>query len=239
MAEEDEDLSLKPADAGLLFRAEVALTHFFLGYWRHLLVAVVLGLLTALGVGQYQGWRVRTERHASAVVADAMDALGAPLIVVAQRVAMADPAAPDAAKLKETAAAVHAAADGVRGTGRVAGFLQAAELYRLAGDLAGRRKSLEAAGDGEGPLGYAVVSGLAAVDLAEAKVDDALARFDAAGASDDTFVAQQALYDKAATLESLGRTADAKAAWEAFVARWPEASRAAEVRERLARIGAG
>jgi hypothetical protein len=168
-----------------------------------------------------------------------MDELGAPLVVIAQRVAMSDPSAPDAATLGKTAVAVQAAAEGVSGAGRVAGLLQAAELFRLSGDAAGRRAALLAAEGADGVLGYAATSGLAALDLADAKVDEAIARYDAAMAGTDDFVAQQASWDRASTLESLGRTAEAKAAWEAFQTRWPESPRAAEVAEHLARSDAG
>ncbi len=220
---EDDDLSLKPADAGLIFRAEVAVTNFGLTYWRHMLVIVVLGLLGTLVLGQYRNWRIASERKGSADVAAALTTLDTT-------------SEPDEAALKATAQAVQTAALGLGGSARVAGLLQSAELFRLGGDNAGRRASLTAAGEPSGVLGYSVASGLAAVDLEDAKVDEALARYVAFGQSSDPFIAQQAHWDQALVLESLGRKAEAKVVWEAWLAAWPEAARSLDVRERLERL---
>lgn len=75
-----EDLAVPGGqEAGLAFRAEMAVQNFFMGYWRHLAVIVGVGLVGVLVYGQYSSWNTNRQRAASAQIAqiesDLRDAL--------------------------------------------------------------------------------------------------------------------------------------------------------------------
>ena len=75
----DDDLELKPAKAGALFRAEMFTSNVVLGYWRSALTVVVVVLLGILLYGQYKNYNRRSQRGTAAEIAQEMAKLPAPL----------------------------------------------------------------------------------------------------------------------------------------------------------------
>ncbi len=236
MADADDDLTLRPSDAGLLFRLEMWLTHTVLGYWRHLAFAAAFLMLSVAVFGQYRSWVRRDQRGTHAALASAVEPLGMPILALADGVARQAADLPDVAARKATADAVHAVAVEARDPARRAGLLQAAELYRLAGDTEGRRKSLEAASGGDGVMGFAVEAALATLELEEGKADTALGRLTKLAGSEDPFLGQQASIDLGLAYEQAGRKDEARATYDTFVTKWPDSPLIESVRERLARV---
>jgi hypothetical protein len=233
----EDDLDLKPARAGLLFRAEMFTTNVLLGYWRVFVSVVVVVLLAILLYGQYRTWNRRSQRGTAAEVAQALAALPAPVEELPARIASGE--AIDPATLVKTADEVVALAESGRGTARAEGLLLASELYRIAGQTDQQRAALDAATtSARRVLAFAAEEGLANIDLAGGKGDEAVARLRKL-AEGDSFLAEQATIDLGLALEHLGRTDEAAKVYADFLTRWPDSPRTDRVQERQSRLGQG
>lgn len=229
----DDDLDLKPADAGAAFRIEMFLTNALLGYWKHMVAAVVVCLLAILAWGQYGDWYTGTQRAATAQIADALGRLPASVTELPTVVA-SDPST-DLTKIDAVGDELVAIANGARGASRIEGYLLAAELFRVAGKADKQRTALEsAAAEAPGALAYAAESGLANLDLAEGKSDAAIERLKKLSTRETGFLAEQSTIDLAMAYEQLGRTSDASAAYDDFVSRFPDSPRLDQVKQRQA-----
>lgn len=238
MAEEqDQDLVLQPADAGAAFRFEMAVTNFFLGYWKHVLGVLVVVLVGFLLYGQYAAYVVRSQRAAASQIAEVERNLP-PIALLSYQKATGNLQTPEE-DLRNAAQQLEAVAGATSGTASVEARLKAAELYRILGESDARRAALEGAlGKADGVLGYSVESALAALDLEAGNGDAAVSRFEALRKSNQGFLAQQATIELGLTLEHLDRNADAAKVYGEFLATWPDAARAGEVRDFQARVGA-
>lgn len=232
------DLAIEPEGAGLGFRTEVWFTDFLLRHYRTLLGIVGVILVAALVYGQWRNLVQSNQRATTSAIADVEGKLPVPIASLSRIKAMGEAAkslAVEDAKVRESAEKILAVAEGASGTARVEGALKAAELYRLIGDNAGRRKALTLARDNATDvLRYAVLSGLASLELDEGKSDDALALLRDL-ATDNTVLGRRATLDLAATLESLDRAPDAVKVYDDFLTRWPSAPEATDATERKAR----
>lgn len=227
----DEDLQLSPAEAGVAFKAEMAITNFLLGYWKHLLGLVALVLLSILFYNQYRDWTQRSQRELSAQLADAQRALPASVVELPQLLALGEEVAPD--QLASTADRLMGIARDGSGTAAVEGYLEAAELYRLAGRAAEQRTALDAAAqNARGVLRYAAVGALANLDLEEGRGEEAVARLRELMSSHDGFLAQRAALDLGMALEHLGRAPEADQVYATFLEKWPTSPAVDEVRKR-------
>jgi hypothetical protein len=235
---EQKDLDIPTEGGDLGLRAEMAAGDFFLRYWRLMLGAVAAVVLGLFAFGQWRSWTTDAQRRETAAIADVEAELpGDPtgrfptLLTIAQaKAGMRPDVTVDDAKVKDAAGKLAEVAGSASGTAAVEGWLKAAELYRIAGDAANRRKALEGAADhADGVLKYAAVAGLANLDLEEGKVDEGLGRFEALRKGDD-FLARQATLDLATSLEALGRHAEAVKVYDDYLAKWPQASDLEDVR---------
>lgn len=234
-----EGLALPQQDAGAAFRAEMAIANFFLGYWRHMVAALGAVLLGALVYGQYASWYKNGQLETTSEIADVRARLPTVLLspypspeglTEAQRNA----AITGGDKLVSIGAAA-------RGTAAVEAYLNAAELFRQAGDATRQRQALQAAEPlAKGALAYAVVGALSNLDLEEGKGEEAVRRLEAFRKSEQGMLAEQATLDLGLAYESLSRGGDAQLVYNEFVSRWPDSVRAEQARQRLARLsGAG
>ncbi len=231
----EDDLDLKPARAGFLFRAEMFTTNVLLGYWRTFVALLVVVLLSILLYGQYRTWNRRSQRGTAAEVAQALAALPAPVEELPARIATGEVI--DLAALVTTADQVVALAESGRGTARTEGLLLASELYRITGETGKQRAALESAtSSASRVLEFATHEGLANIDLASGKGEDAVARLRTL-AEGKSFLAEQATLDLGLALEHLGRTDEAAKVYTDFLARWPESPRKERVEERQGRLG--
>lgn len=239
MAEQrEEDLELAPAEAGVTFRAEMIATNFLLGYWKHLVGALVLGLVTILIYGQYNQYVQRSQRALAAQISEAERQLKVPLVELPSTLQLGLEEAPTAETLIRAAEKLEAVAKSGKPPGSTEALLKAAELYRLAEAPDRQRAALEAAeARGHGVLAFAAVSALANLDLEEDRGEEAVARLRKLVDGSDGFLAQQAALDLGMALEHLGRPAEAKQVYAEFLEKWSASPRAEVVRRRSARLG--
>ena len=224
MAESDDDLDLRPADAGFLFRAEMWATNAVLGYWKHALTVAGVFLLSLLAYGQFGSWEQTSQRRASASIALVESEMSASLIELSQRAAMGV-AHVDKESTSQAADKLLAIASGISGTAQVEALLKAAELYRLAGATDKQREALERATEtSTGILGYSAQGALADLEL-EADDKAALERLKALQVEHGGFLAEQALLDLARAYEHFEMATEAREIYEQFVAKWPESVR--------------
>lgn len=233
----EDDLDLKPAKAGVLFRAEMFTSNVLLGYWRVFVLVIVVVLLTILLYGQYRTWNRRSQRDTSMEVAQLLAALSSPVEALPARIASGE--AVDLPTLVTTADEIVAVAESARGTARTEAFLLASELYRIAGETEKQRAALDAgSASARGVLSFAAEEGLANIDLAGGKGEEAVARLRTM-AEGDSFLAEQATLDLGLALEHLSRGDEAAEVYAGFLTRWPESPRKERVEERQSRLGQG
>lgn len=236
---DEDDLDLAPADAGLLFRAEMATTNFFMGYWKFVVGVLVVVLACFLFYGQYDAWVMRDQRGTAARIAEVESQLEGPIVDLPRWVAEQEAAGVDPKPAMEKAAqGLAGIAAEARGSARVEARLKEAELRRLLGDAAGRRSALEdAAQHAEGVLAYAAKGALANLALEEGRGDDAVALWKALAGGSEGYLAEQAQLELGLALEALDRDSDAGAAYADFLQRFPESPRAEVARQRQSRVG--
>ena len=218
MAEEnDEDLELELADAGLAFRAEMWATNFMMGYWKHVLATLICLLLAFLIFTQYRDHVRKTQRDVSHLISKVESTLES-----------------DSNDARCAAAsALSQIADQSSGPGKVEALLKAAELYRLCEDAASQRGVLEQAGaQAEGVLKYSAVAALANLDLEEEQGDQAVQRLQSLRDENTGFLAERAAIDLGLALEHLDRHDEAQTVYADFIVAWPDSPRADEVRRR-------
>ena len=229
MADEPLESNIPQPDAGAAFRAEMALQNAILGYWKHVVAIVAIGLLGVLIYGQYQSWAQAQQRGFADAIAAAQSDL--------PRVPPQGPSDDDKQVMIGVADRLAEVGSGAWGIGRVEAYLFAAEIYRAAGASAQQRTALEAVADeARGPMRFAVIGALANLDLEEDKGDSAIARLRSLTEGDDAYLSEQATLDLALALEHLGRLDEAKQAYDGFLQRWPESPRAETARTRLGRL---
>ena len=224
MAEEnDEDLELELADAGVAFRAEMWATNFMMGYWKHVLAVLIVGLLAILLFTQYQDYTRKAQRTATYQISKVETSLEM-----------------DSKEARCAAAnALNTIAEASNGTAKVEALLKASELFRLCENPEEQRRVLTAASaKAESVLKYSAIAALANLDLEEGKGDSAIERMTSLRDSYDGFLAQRAAIDLGLALEHLKRFDDAQAVYAEFLTTWPDSPRADEVRSRQAAKGA-
>jgi hypothetical protein len=224
--DDDDDLEFEPADAGVAFRAEMAATNFFMGYWRHIVAVLVLVLLGFLGYGQYDTWYQGDQRETSRSIFEAE-----------KRVLMAEEEPPPEV-FTELADELVAIAELGRGTARIEALLKSAEYYRVAGNTAKQRSSLEAVAEsGPSVTGFTAKAALANLDLDAGDSDSAVARLLALMEASEGSLAQQAALDLALMYEHLGRVDEARSLYAEFPARYPDSVYNEQVSARLTKLG--
>ncbi len=236
MAEEDDDLDLSPADAGALFRAEMATTNFLLGYWKGLLALLVAGLVGILLYGKYRDIQIDAQKGWASEVARQEVKLGVPLIALPQALEAGEI---DKAKLASHARAMLEVARQGKGAARVEAGLKAAELFRLADLPEERRAALDdALPHAEGVLAYSAVGALANLDLEQGDGDAAAQRWQSLIASEDGLLAEQAMLELGLVYEALDRPDDARKVYADFMAKFPDSTRYEKAAQRDARLAA-
>lgn len=229
--DEEDDLELKTADAGVMFRAEMWAQNTLLGYWPYLVGAVVVVLLCFLFYGQYNNYVTRTQRAASADVYAEVAKLPAPVEFLGQQKAYG--------MLRKTDAELVAAADKIaeaaeQGTGpaKVDGLINAAEVYRL-GNATERQKEVLTAAAAEASVGtilwHAAQSRLATLELELEESDAAIQRLRSMREKGSDFLAQEAALELARVYEQLERPEDAAQVYEEFLRKWANSPRVEEV----------
>lgn len=243
MAEEDTQPSperVLDQRAGVAFRAEMWLTDRLLRYWKHLAGAAVAILLGAFAWGQWSSWYESSQRRVTAEIAAVEAVLSMPIEQMPIAKAGLIPGKKfRKSEAREAADELMRIADAGRGMAAVEGWLKAAELYRTAGEADKRRDALtKAAGKAGGVLYYATVLSLANLDIEEGKADEGVARLRAL-AKQGGFEGRRALLDLGLTLEGLGRTEDARAAYDELITTFPEADEVSEARTRRDALAGG
>lgn len=238
MAEQPtEGLVLPQQDAGAAFRTEMALANFLYGYWRHILALVGAVLVGALVYGQYQSWYRSGQMKTTAEISDVRAKL--PEALLSPYPAQGGLSDADKQAARDGAAALVKIGESARGAARAEAYLNAAELFRQAGDASQQRAALEAASaSAKGALRYAAVAGLANLDLEEGRGEDAVSRLSVLANEVDGMLAEQATLDLGLAHEHLGQPEQALSVYDAFVQKWPESPRASEAASRKARLGA-
>lgn len=235
--EEDDDLDLSPADAGALFRAEMATTNFLLGYWKGLLALLVVALVSVLLYGKFLDYRTTQQKSVAGKVALLEAKLGAPLITLSDAI--------EAGQL-ERDVVVSAARELLEvsreasGPAKVEAALKAAEMFRIAGSDDERRAALEEAVPyAAGVMAFSAHGSLANLDLEQGNGEAAVERWQTLVDTEDGILAEEAMLELGLVYEAIGRPDDARKTYADFMTRFPESSRFDKAEQRDARLAAG
>lgn len=248
MAEEDdnkpEELSLSEQllaeeEQDVLFKAQMAVANFFLGYWKHMLGVLGVSLLGVLIYGFWTDYSRAQQQDVHQKIAEFEGALGAEL---RQAHEMGFPMPPDgdgeSALLLATGEELQGLADTSGGVGSTYARLRAAALMKAAGrlDLALPVLEQAVADEPEGILGWSAKSQLAAGKLQQGDAEGALAIYQEVSSSGEDAVAQEALFLMGRTYRDLGRNQEAITAWQSYIATYPADSRNAELNMLIAEL---
>lgn len=235
MAADDDDLELKPADAGALFRAEMATKNFVMGYWKGIVGVIGVVLLCVFFYGQYASMVQADQRSTAGRIASVEAILGAPVV------ALPDAKAAGQLKDEDLLTAARALAEIARestGPARVEADLKAAEMFRVAGKADERRSVLEdALPHAEGILAYAAQGALANLELEEGKPEEAIARWRTLASSQEGFLQEQAMLELGLVLEAVGQVDEARQVYADFMAKFASSPRLEKARQRSERLG--
>lgn len=232
-----------PQEEDALFRLQMAVSDFVLGYWKYGAYAILAVLLAAAAYGGYTSWKESSLRSDYAAIARVDHRM--PKVDEMARYGLApmdDPADTQRAKdLVEGGKRFLAVGDEARGTPAVYAYLKAADAFRRANAKDERLAALEKAWavDAEDLPTWAAGSGLAAALIDAGQTDRALGIYRELVGRLDGYLAEQALLALAGAQADAKKPAEAKATLEEFRGRFPESTRMAEAAAIDARLGSG
>ena len=234
--------STSSEEQDVLFRFQMALAHYFFGYYKHALVLVGIVLVVIGGIGLYrdhveelqEGWQGRLSEIAIKVPpVDPMAMHG---------LAPADDRSDTArmASLETAGKEFEAVGAEATGTASAMAWLRAAEMWKRSGKadlLAGAYEKAHAAA-APGAVGWAARAGLASTRAAAGDVDGAASLLREAANGKD-FYAERGLYELGQLYAENKRPDDARKAFEEFGSRFADSTLADEVAAAVARLGSG
>lgn len=228
---ETPDLPLpQDEDAGIAFRAQMGAYDFLMRFWKEGVALVAVFLVGMLIFAFWQQGQRADQRGWTGETAAIEAQLPDPVRFGLSSRGITDE---DKATTLTVADKITEVAQKASGVAAAEAWLKAAEYYRISGESAKRRAAIEAAiPHATGLLKYSAEGALANLDLEEGQGDEAVARLRKMSAELDAFLAEQATYDLAVTLEHLDRASEAMTAYDDFLARFPESSRTDEVSKR-------
>jgi hypothetical protein len=237
-------------DAGLAFRLEMSVTNFIYGYWRVMLGVAGAALLGFFAYGQYTSYVSKQQRAISAEVASVefklyrdllpkLDEQTRPMVEnrgfspdIIDGMLMQIGTLDDATKasLRKSTDAIAEIARGRRGPAAAQAALDAANFYERLEAKDERKAMLEiAAREGTGPIRYGAEVSLALGEIDAGSADAGIARLKTL-TGEGGFLAEDASYILARTLDDSGKKDEARAAYGAFLEKWPESSHAEKVK---------
>lgn len=221
-------------DAGVAFRTQMALYDFGMKYWKEGVALVIASLAFSLVYFKWQDTNRSYQRGWTGEIAEFEEGLPASVRRGLTSAGLSEEDKEATRKIADQIAEVGKKADGAAAS---EAWLKAAEYYRISGETTQRRAALEAAVPGAADmLRYSAEGALANLDLEEGRGDDAVTRLKTLSVELDGFLAEQAAFDLAKTLEHLERPADALAAYNDFITRFPESSHIEDATERKTRL---
>lgn len=235
-------VQIPPQEEDALFRLQMAVSDFVLGYWKYGVYALGVVLLAAGVYGGVTSWRQSQRRADYEAIArvdhrmpkdDGLGGLGLSLGGAG--------GSPNAEELAEGARRFVAAGDEASGTAAVYAYLKAAEAWQRGGNATERLAALEKAwkvGAKDMP-GWSAGSAYAAALRDAGRTDEAVAVYKQLAAEAPAPLAQDALLTLADTQLAAGKTDEAKATVQDFVTRFPDSPRLPELQAVQARIGSG
>lgn len=229
-------------EVDVLFRAQMGVTNFLLGYWKHLLG--VLGLILA-GVYAYSAWLEHTrdsQRELQAQMARvALDVPQPEQMALMGLAPLDDPADSERiAAVTQAAEKYEAIGKGGSGTGAVMAWIEAARLWERLGEASKAKIAWKAAHDlgPDGIMGWTAAANYASSLANEGDVDGAAAiyRAYADDPSVQGYLAERALFDLGQLYEGAGRVSESQVIYAEFTERFPNSDLGPRVAEASRRV---
>jgi tetratricopeptide (TPR) repeat protein len=217
------DKDLLPQEKDVLFQAQMAVANAFLGYYKYGLAILGVVLLVALVFGIVDTVQTKSQRNVHAKIA-------------AVQMDLTDPN--DKAALAKAATSLEDIAEKGDGTAAIIALLNAAEVFRDAGQSDDALRAYEKAYalKGDGVLGWAAASGVAAEKARKGDLDGAMAIYRQFSSGDD-IAAEEATWGLAVLLEEAGKKDEARQALTDLTTRFPTSPHLEEAGKALKRLG--
>jgi len=243
MAEEDEQ---KPKEISLseqllaeeeqdpLFKAQMAVANFFLGYWKHMVGVLAAILLGVLIYGFYDDYTRGKQLDIHEKIALAESGLNSQLLQgygYGIAIPPGEEQTDGAEKLSSAGTALQAVADESEGVGATYARLRAASVFKASGraDLAMAVLEQASADEVEGVLSWSAQSQLAAIKATRGDVDGAVSIYQSFSAEGDDAIVQEALYSEGRVYYDNGRTDEAIQVWQNLLTTYPAYWRAGDL----------
>jgi len=223
----------------VLFKTQMRVLNLLLGHWKTGLAVVGVVLFGVLIVGEYTGHLVDQQRTIQGEIADIDRRM--PADSPTERLALDGVGiTPEVkANVEEGARRYEAVAVGSTGTGAVVASLRAGAAWERAGDNDKALASYKAAHEAGASdlVGWSAASQYSSLLASSGKIDEGITVLKSLDGKVSGLAAQQAELGVAILLEDAERTAESKAAYEAFVAAYPDSVLIGQANDGLRRAG--
>lgn len=229
------DLLGEGEDQDVLFKGQMALANFFLGYWKHGLGLAAVVLVISLFYGLYSNRSRDAQRELQAGIARIERALPTDERAIPFG-PLDDPADTERTdKLVKGAQAFEKVAEGGQGVGSTMAWIRAAEVWKRAGRPEDAARAWQKANESEAPgmVGWAAASGLAGALADAGKVDEAAALYRTFADTGVGAIGEHALFQLGSLYLDAGRKDESIAAFTEFTQKYPESMLASLVAEAL------
>jgi tetratricopeptide (TPR) repeat protein len=235
MAEEDdqkpEELSLSAQllaeeEQDVLFKTQMAIANFFLGYWKHMLGVLGVGLLGVLVYGFWSDYTRSQQQEIHQKVAEVESQLPKELRYqheIGFPIIPGDDDPEGASKLTTAGGEIQALADASDGAGATYARLRAASLWEAGGrpDISSTILEQAAVDDVDGILSWSAKARLAASKAAGGDVDGAAAIYQSISSESEDAISQEAMYRLGQLYHDAGRNDEAVSVWQGYISAYP------------------
>ena len=231
----EADLLGGTEEQDVLFKGQMAVANFFLGYWKHGLALLGVVLVVAFFFGMYRNHTRDTQREIQAGMARVERTLPADdrSLPIGP---LDDPADTERAdKLVKAAQGFQAVAEQGQGVGAAMAWIRAAEVWQRARRPEDSQRAWQKAHEVGAPdmVGWAAAAGLAASYADAGKVDEAAALYRSFADTAQGPIAEEALLDLGTLYLDAGRNAESVAVLQEFTQKHPDSVLLSQVAEVL------
>lgn len=223
----------------VLFKTQMKVLNLLLGHWKTGLMIGGAILLGVLAVGEYQAYKTTEQREFQGQIADIDRRM--PAMTPAEALGGKGAGVPPElmANVEEGARRYEAVGASANGTAAVMAWLRAGNAWERSGDDEKAKQAYASAHSvgASGVVGWSAASQYATLQASAGDADGAMATLKSVSGKVTGLEAEQAELSLAIVLEDADRTAESKAAYEAFKTAHPTSALLPQALDGLRRLG--
>jgi len=227
-------------EVDVLFRTQMAITNFLLGYWKHLLGLTAVLLAVVYGYSSMlESTRIEQRVQQAEMARVALEVPEPDPLFRMGLGPMDDPNDEERIQaLRTSALSYQKVAEGGSGTGQVMAWIEAAETWTRAGEPDKAAAAYDAAHALQAPgiLGWTAAAGVAVNKANAGDVEGAAAIFRQFADTSEGYVAERALFELGMLYEAHAKVSESQAAYQEFGEKYPTSELAPRVAEAARRV---